>query len=119
MTDEESALAQQLWKKGKTASEIAQIIGGGMTRNFVLGHAFRNRDKFPMRDPSRGHRRIKPPANLNTLPKPKATEDDIVIKTMKRRTAIQGKWVTLPYVSILDDDNGPSFKSAANNAELF
>lgn len=102
MTDKEAALAQKLWQKGKTASEIAEVIGGKMTRNGVLGHAFRNRDKFPLRDPARGHRRKKPPANENK-PVKQNTEEPIVIKTMKRRTSLEGKWVTLPYVSILDD----------------
>ena len=32
---------KKLWGKGSTASQIAEIIGGGVTRNAVIGKAHR------------------------------------------------------------------------------
>lgn len=40
-TDERVDLLKQLWGEGKTAKEIAQILGGGLTRNAVIGKAHR------------------------------------------------------------------------------
>lgn len=40
-TDERVALLKKLWGEGKTAKEIAHILGGGVTRNAVIGKAHR------------------------------------------------------------------------------
>jgi len=42
-TDEKVTLLRQLWGEGKTAAEIARTLGGGMTRNAVIGKAHRLR----------------------------------------------------------------------------
>jgi GcrA cell cycle regulator len=41
-TDERVALLKKLWSEGKTAAEIAQLLGG-ITRNAVIGKAHRLR----------------------------------------------------------------------------
>jgi GcrA cell cycle regulator len=38
--DREAAL-KRLWAEGKTGSQIAEVIGGGMTRNSVISKAHR------------------------------------------------------------------------------
>jgi GcrA cell cycle regulator len=40
-TDERVALLKKLWGEGKTAAEIAKSLGGGFTRNAVIGKAHR------------------------------------------------------------------------------
>ncbi|MGE4314081.1 MAG: GcrA family cell cycle regulator [Pseudobdellovibrionaceae bacterium] len=40
-TDDRVDLLKRLWGEGKTAKEIAQILGGGLTRNAVIGKAHR------------------------------------------------------------------------------
>lgn len=40
-TDERVMLLKKLWIEGKTAAEIAKLIGGGVTRNAVIGKAHR------------------------------------------------------------------------------
>ena len=40
-TDERVSMLKKLWVEGKTAAEIAKIIGGGVTRNAVIGKAHR------------------------------------------------------------------------------
>ena len=40
-TDERVALLKQLWGEGKTAAEIAKVLGDGITRNAVIGKAHR------------------------------------------------------------------------------
>ena len=40
-TDDRVDLLKQLWGEGKTAKEIAQLLGGGLTRNAVIGKAHR------------------------------------------------------------------------------
>lgn len=40
-TDERVMLLKRLWVEGKTAAEIAKTIGGGVTRNAVIGKAHR------------------------------------------------------------------------------
>ena len=40
-TDEREEKLKQLWKKGHSGSQIAQMLGEGATRNSVLGKAFR------------------------------------------------------------------------------
>lgn len=40
-TDERVVLLKRLWVEGKTAAEIAKLIGGGVTRNAVIGKAHR------------------------------------------------------------------------------
>jgi len=39
-TDEKVAILKELWGKGKTASQIAEVIGG-ISRNAVIGKAHR------------------------------------------------------------------------------
>ena len=39
-TDERISILKELWGKGKTASQIAEVIGG-MSRNAVIGKAHR------------------------------------------------------------------------------
>ncbi|HEY8189050.1 MAG TPA: GcrA family cell cycle regulator, partial [Micavibrio sp.] len=40
-TDERIALLKKLWGEGKSAAEIAKALGGGLTRNAVIGKAHR------------------------------------------------------------------------------
>lgn len=40
-TDERVALLKKLWVEGKSAAEIAKTLGGGLTRNAVIGKAHR------------------------------------------------------------------------------
>lgn len=40
-TDERVLMLKKLWGEGKTAAEIAKLIGGGVTRNAVIGKAHR------------------------------------------------------------------------------
>jgi GcrA cell cycle regulator len=40
-TDERVGLLRQLWGEGKTAAEIAKVLGNGITRNAVIGKAHR------------------------------------------------------------------------------
>lgn len=40
-TDERVNLLKQLWGEGKTAAEIAKVLGDGITRNAVIGKAHR------------------------------------------------------------------------------
>lgn len=40
-TDERISVLKQLWGAGKTAAEIAEQLGGGVTRNAVIGKAHR------------------------------------------------------------------------------
>jgi GcrA cell cycle regulator len=42
-TDERVSLLKQLWGEGKTAAEIAKVLGDGITRNAVIGKAHRLR----------------------------------------------------------------------------
>lgn len=40
-TDEHVALLKKLWGEGRTAAEIAKVLGSGFTRNAVIGKAHR------------------------------------------------------------------------------
>jgi GcrA cell cycle regulator len=40
-TDERVALLKKLWSDGRTAAEIARVLGSGFTRNAVIGKAHR------------------------------------------------------------------------------
>jgi GcrA cell cycle regulator len=40
-TDERIAVLKKLWGEGKSAAEIAKALGGGLTRNAVIGKAHR------------------------------------------------------------------------------
>ena len=40
-TEERIELLQRLWLQGQTASQIAEQLGGGVTRNAVIGKAHR------------------------------------------------------------------------------
>lgn len=40
-TEERVSLLKQLWGEGKSAAEIAKALGGGLTRNAVIGKAHR------------------------------------------------------------------------------
>ena len=40
-TDERVTLLRKLWVEGKTAKEIASVLGNGITRNAVIGKAHR------------------------------------------------------------------------------
>ena len=40
-TEERVKKLKELWGKGSTASQIAEIIGGGVSRNAVIGKAHR------------------------------------------------------------------------------
>jgi GcrA cell cycle regulator len=40
-TDERVALLKKLWGEGRTAAEIAKVLGGSFTRNAVIGKAHR------------------------------------------------------------------------------
>lgn len=42
-TDDRVTLLRQLWGEGKTAAEIARLLGSGFTRNAVIGKAHRLR----------------------------------------------------------------------------
>jgi len=60
-TDERVTLLKQLWGEGKTAAEIAKVLGDGITRNAVIGKAHR------LKLSSRVS-----PIQQNTVKKPKA-----------------------------------------------
>ena len=40
-TDENQALLEKMWKNGMSARDIAEALGGGVTRNAVIGKANR------------------------------------------------------------------------------
>ena len=40
-TEERIALLKKLWKEGRSARQIAAVLGGGATRNSVVGKAHR------------------------------------------------------------------------------
>ena len=40
-TDERIALLKQYWEEGRSASQIAEVLGEGLSRNAVIGKAHR------------------------------------------------------------------------------
>ena len=60
-TDERVSLLKQLWGEGKTAAEIAKVLGDGITRNAVIGKAHRLKLSSRLS-----------PIQQNTVKKPKA-----------------------------------------------
>ncbi len=80
-TDEKVAKLKELWGKGNTASQIAEIIGG-ISRNAVIGKAHRLNLSA----------KIKP----RTATSNKNFESSIEVKKIKsRRTRNDNKWISL------------------------
>ncbi len=69
-TDEKVAKLKELWGKGNTASQIAEIIGG-ISRNAVIGKAHRLNlsAKIKTRSSLTGHNNIKSPDQENNIKK--------------------------------------------------
>jgi len=76
-TDEKVAILKELWGKGKTASQIAEIIGG-ISRNAVIGKAHRlnlsakikqrvsaSNQKNNIKYEEKGFKNVEEEANLN------------------------------------------------------
>lgn len=81
-TDERVSLLKQLWGEGKTAAEIAKILGG-VTRNAVIGKAHRlklsgrvspieqnTREETVKAREANTNRPVRAPANRNAPPPP-------------------------------------------------
>ena len=77
-TDEKISKLKELWGKGKTASQIAEIIGG-ITRNAVIGKAHRLNLSAKIRNKSNAQR------NTNNLSEG-ATSETIQIGRKSRRS---------------------------------
>jgi GcrA cell cycle regulator len=75
-TEDKVAILQQLWGTGKSASEIAVILGG-MTRNAVIGKAHR----LGLSVPSTTHRR----AVDRRKPEPEGTLGEATILSLTER----------------------------------
>ena len=69
-TEEKVAKLKELWGKGNTASQIAEIIGG-ISRNAVIGKAHRLNlsAKIKTRSSLTGHNNIKSPDQENNIKK--------------------------------------------------
>lgn len=66
-TDERVTLLKQLWGEGKTAAEIAKVLGDGITRNAVIGKA--HRLKLSSRLSPIQQNTVKKPKSDNTVPR--------------------------------------------------
>jgi GcrA cell cycle regulator len=82
-TDERVALLKRLWGEGKTAAEIAKLIGG-VTRNAVIGKAHRLKLSgrvSPIQENGEGsavQRAPRKPSETRTARAPKVTSRDII-----------------------------------------
>ena len=78
-TDERVALLKKLWVEGKSAAEIAKMLGGGLTRNAVIGKA--HRLKLSNRVSPIQQNNKKPPAPIKTV----EVKKPAAAKTIKNR----------------------------------
>lgn len=84
-TDERVTLLKQLWGEGKTAAEIAKVLGDGITRNAVIGKA--HRLKLSSRLSPIQQNVIKKPKTENLPPRP--------LKPMVKLPEFKGKGIKL------------------------
>lgn len=81
-TDERVSTLRELWGNGKSASEIAKILGGGISRNAVIGKAHRlnlsGRPSPIKRKPSGVSERPRPTPVMAPKPKIVAPEPEPV-----------------------------------------
>jgi len=84
-TDERVALLKQLWGEGKTAAEIAKVLGDGITRNAVIGKAHRLKLSSRLS-----------PIQQNTVKKPKSdSAPPRLAKPMVRLPEFKGREVKM------------------------
>ncbi|PZO87494.1 MAG: gcrA cell cycle regulator family protein [Micavibrio aeruginosavorus] len=84
-TDERVSLLKQLWGEGKTAAEIAKVLGDGITRNAVIGKA--HRLKLSSRLSPIQQNVVKKPKGEVMLPRP--------VKPVMRTPEFKGKGVKM------------------------
>ncbi len=86
-TDERVTLLKQLWGEGKTAAEIAKVLGDGITRNAVIGKAHRLKLSSRLS-----------PIQQNALPKKQKSSDapkPVFIKPAVKLPEFKGKGVKM------------------------
>lgn len=76
-TDEKVTLLKQLWGEGKTAAEIARVLGGGLTRNAVIGKAHRLRLSNRI-SPIQQNDNVRKPVVVASSPAPAAARAAVV-----------------------------------------
>ncbi len=113
-TDEREAILTELWAKGLSCSQIAKALGGGVTRNAVIGKRIRMKipDRVtPSAPPKAAYRKPAPPAvkkvHLGTgnrdngvapsfaatpLPKPRLVQTDAEPRTLVNLTSRCCRW---------------------------
>lgn len=96
-TDERVDKLKALWKKGLSASQIAEELGENITRNAVIGKAHRlglSSRPSPVKKPAQAKRKAPPPkkvaAPARTMqPEPEGTSEKITILELTDRIC---KW---------------------------
>lgn len=84
-TDERVSLLKQLWGEGKTAAEIAKVLGDGITRNAVIGKAHRLKLSSRLSPIQQNAPKKQKPENI--LPR--------IVKPMVKAPEFKGKGVKL------------------------
>ena len=82
-TDERVVLLKRLWVEGKTAAEIAKLIGGGVTRNAVIGKAHRLKLSGRI-SPIQENSRAEPSTAARAVSAPRKPQKAIVSKVSNR-----------------------------------
>lgn len=83
-TDDRVTLLKQLWGEGKTAAEIAKVLGDGITRNAVIGKAHRLKLSSRLS-----------PIQQNTVKKPKADSAPRMPRPQVKLPEFKGKSLNL------------------------
>lgn len=83
-TDERVSLLKQLWGEGKTAAEIAKVLGDGITRNAVIGKAHRLKLSSRLS-----------PIQQNTVKKPKSDATPRIVRPQVKLPEFKGKGVNM------------------------
>jgi GcrA cell cycle regulator len=83
-TDERVALLKKLWGEGKSAAEIAKMLGGGLTRNAVIGKAHRLKLSNRISPIQQNNKKAVAPAAKAA--EEKKTPPAIIAKTVKKST---------------------------------
>ena len=96
-TDDRVELLKKLWKKGYSASQIAEELGGNVTRNAVIGKAHRlglSSRPSPVKKSAEAAKKPKPaPAKAKKKPVEKpATEEEPEVVTILSLTERMCKW---------------------------